>query len=117
MWNPFKKKIKEDDWKLVDTVNTTITWKDSDKGENQTDMVYYYLYENYKGKRKVEYQHTDNHRTFRDVCEQVDFYLEKVYPWTQGDDTIQTPSYWDKVKDKNKQCVDEMYKRLLENNS
>ena len=116
MW-PFKKvkKPDPDNYRLVKTVDTTVSWKGKDKRE---DTICYYLYENPYGDRKIEYKHTDTHNIFpkgSNTPLEMCFYLEKVYPWTQGSPTIDTPSYWDVARTENKQCVDELYRRLLIN--
>ena len=124
MW-PFKKnkKLNEDDWRLVKTVDTTINWADEGKEKGRKDFVYYYLYENPYGRRKMEYKHTNKHLVFprateystRNICLEIEYYLNTVYPWTKGEPTIDTPSYWDMVDAENEKCVKELYRRLLRN--
>jgi len=115
MW-PFKKKKKED-WKLVETIDHVINWADEeDKPEGRQDTVYYYLYENALGDRKANYKVSNLHnaRRYDNVFEELPFYLQTVFPWTQGIDTIKTPSYWDKMRNSNKKYVKELYRRILE---
>lgn len=122
MW-PFKKKPPEEHWRLVDTVQDQIYWRDdSDDGYNtaqKTDDVYYYLYESSLGNRRMEYKFTDRHLTpalrgEANVCKKIPFYLKTVYPWVKGSNaTLITPTYWDLVEKENERCVREMYRRLL----
>jgi len=117
MW-PFKK--KESNWKLVKTIESTINWINKSVQTEQTDEIYYYLYEEYSGKRRMEWKTTDRHSHFistdrETVVKRHPYYLKNVYPWLNGEEYQDIPSYRDKADDENEVLVKELYIRLLKN--
>lgn len=116
MW-PFKKKPVPRDWRLVKTLEAKITWSQLDEETygDRTDSIYYYLYEDNKGKRKVEWKHTNRHGSFFQDghCATHPYYLDYVYPWQQGMHDSSIPDYWEMADGQNNRCVVELYGRLL----
>jgi len=113
MW-PFKK--KEIKWKLVKTVEATITWANKDNAE---DTIYYYLYENNKGVRKIDSKHTNRHGCFMFANTPIPWehpmYLSYIVPWIKGEDYDDIPTYWEKAEEENEYYIEELYKRILSN--
>lgn len=106
MW-PFKKKIKED-WKLVKTLEASFNWTDLKVEEK----IYYYLYESNFGNRSVEVKEIGYCEMYKKGREHP-YYRKVIYPWSKGADDSDIPSYWDIVKNKHAEHIQELYRRVL----
>ena len=75
-----------------------------------TGSLYLYLFEKEDGERKIEYKITIPASSNLDG---IPTYSEKVYPWLKGKDFADIPSYWDVVKERRPDEIEQMYKRYF----
>jgi len=95
--NPFKRRRLKKDWRLVKTVEGHFV-----NGENEVSgRVYYYLYENGLGERKVDHEGTGycSGPYCRETRKQHRLYLGRIRPWLDGAYDPEIPSY-DTIKQK-----------------
>src|SRR5690348_17570219 len=76
----------------------------------QEGTLYFYLYESKSGKRKIEYKITIQ---ASDNFAGIAYYSETIYPWLQGKDFKDIPSYWDVVKERRADDIKRMYNRYF----
>jgi hypothetical protein len=103
-----REKALKSDWLLVKVIEATVNWSDV----NQTDEIFYYLYENGLGDRQIEIQEKGYAKSER-YGKRHKIYLSEIYPWSKGNDLKGCPSYWDTRKNKEEKYVWELYKQLL----
>lgn len=96
MWNPIKNYKLRKDWRLVSTLGAKINWVNT-KGESTgKDDIFYYLFENGLGQRKVKHEGTDKlagdgfARTQRKTHP---YYLSSIRPWLEGRPDPEIPTY------------------------
>ena len=102
---------KKSNYVLVKTLEIPVTSTSNMYGDEEKGTLYIYLYENIKGERKEERHITI--RNCNDDPKRISDYWQVVYPWLQGQNFDDIPTYWDKVQDNNKVYIKSMYRRLL----
>lgn len=105
MW-PFEPK---EDWKLVRTVEASITWTDQ---KDAKDDIVYYLYESNLGNRRIEYKESGYAELYNKAIEHG-MYMKCIYPWSKGAAMANTPSYWDIATSEQERYIQELYRRVL----
>lgn len=98
MWNPIKNYKLKRDWRLVSTLQFTITWVEKDQTPTgRTDEVFYYLKENGLGERTCDHDGTGdiagNVYGRRRQRETMDLYLQTIRPWLEGRYDPNIPTY------------------------
>ncbi|MFA5024196.1 MAG: hypothetical protein WC523_04530 [Patescibacteria group bacterium] len=115
MFGWFKKKTKDvfiekDVFVLVKVLSYNIRMMAKDY-MHRDGTICFYLYESKKCKRTMEAKVSiDLHYALN--VELISPYLEIVYPWLQGQNNKDIPSYWQVVKEKRKDDIMQMYRRV-----
>ena len=98
---------KKDPFVLVKTMTVSIV---STYDHNRKGQLFFYLYESKFGRRKEERKASNG---FDTGATNISDYYEIVYPWLQGQDFPDIPSYWSVVKEKRKDDIKIMYRRFF----
>ena len=77
----------------------------------ETGTLTFYLYESPDGERKLESKHSvpRANNNFNGLEE----YTGKIYPWLQGMNFKDIPSYWDVTWSNKEKYVKNLYKKIL----
>lgn len=70
--------------------------------------LYFYLYENDAGDRKMEWKCRIKFKQNANMAGLTE-YSEKIYPWIQGKDFDDIPSYWDVLNERREGAVKRIY--------
>lgn len=101
-WLPFKKEEKFALVKIFILKNV--------RAKKEFGVLYFYLYEDRNRNRKYEHQCSIvSNNDFSNISN----FQEKVYPWLQGVDFSDIPSYWGSTRETKKEQVKQLYKLLL----
>lgn len=97
MWNPIKNRRLRRDWRLVSTLQAHVNWVNKDGKTTSKDEIFYYLFENGYGKRKIKHEgagklggeggYAVQQRTTHP------YYLGEIRPWLEGGYNPKIPSY------------------------
>lgn len=98
----------KNDWVLVQVEEATVQW--TNRGD-ETNTIFFYLYENGLGERKIEHK-AEGYAGQTGYGKQHSYYLRYILPWLKGKDEKNIPSYGDIKKNNNEQYVQELYRRL-----
>lgn len=110
MWIP---KIFKTKYILVKTLEVDNVIREDAFGNTiEKGSLYFYLYESKKRDRKIEWKKTI---TINDNFDRIGCYTKKIYPWLNGMDFDDIPSYWEAVVVKKKSKVRGLYKLILAN--
>ena len=101
----------KEDWVLVRTYYIDVTVTHGVTGLQEEGKLNFYLYETCDGKRRVEHKHSVGGTS--DNFNAVETYTQIIYPWLQGMNYADIPSFWDVREGQNKEYVQQMYIRLL----
>ncbi len=97
MWNPLKKRELRRDWRLVSTLQAHINWVDDNGNSTGKDEIFYYLFENGLGERKVKHDGAGKLSGDSAYIAQKrtahPYYLGKIRPWLEGGFDPDIPSY------------------------
>ena len=97
MWNPIKTRRLRRDWRLVSTLQAHVNWVDNEGNSTGKDEIFYYLFENGVGERKMK--HEGAGKLAGDAGYAVQqrithpYYLGEIRPWLEGGFDPEIPSY------------------------
>jgi hypothetical protein len=85
------------DWRLVSTLQAHVNWVDNDGNSTGKDEIFYYLFENGLGKRKIKHEGAGKlaGEGGYEVRQRVThpYYLSEIRPWLEGRYDPDIPNY------------------------
>ena len=105
--------FKKDTFVLVHTIEIPVSSYMDGKETDARGVLHFYLFEDKDGKRK-----TDHIWQLRGVEEKhkvshLKDYGTIIYPWLNGKNFKDIPTYWDTVKEQRADDIKRMYKRYF----
>ena len=96
-WNPITRYKLRRDWRLVSTLQAHVNWVDQKGDSTSMDEIFYYLFENGLGQRKVKHDGAGKCGGDGGYAKQQrtthPYYLGSIRPWLEGSYDPNIPNY------------------------